>query len=257
MTGLSPEAQAILDAGKSALTPSSATKADVLASVESAIAGGAASSTAGGFSTAKLLLVLAVAAGIGGGLWLYLGDGAKSSADKASDPIAQLEPATIVDDSDGDRPSDSDTPSDSDDSETPIIEAQDVPIIEAPEFNEHLLIEEPVIAPSTESRAKRKIKKEVSKAIGPINTLLAERKLLVAAKGAIGKGDYKGARATLGKHRREFPQGILSAERDALRAISLCLDPYQDTGPAEGKRFLKKHQQSPLAPRVKNICHLP
>ena len=89
MTELSPEARAILDAGRDALSPSAATKAEVFEAVQAnAGAGGSAvGASGGGISSMKLLMILLVAAGISTAVWLYLG-GSGGDSDKA--PIAAV-----------------------------------------------------------------------------------------------------------------------------------------------------------------------
>jgi outer membrane biosynthesis protein TonB len=232
MTKLTPEAQAILDAGRDALSAPPGTKEEVLASVEASIAnpaaGNALGQAAGGASSGKLLLVLALVAGIGGGLWLFSGD--RDQAATKAKPVAVAEPEPVAD-------------------PEPVAEPEPEPEPEP--------VAEPDPEPEPEPVAKPKKPKRKIEAPPSANTLLAERRLIAAAQVAIRKGDYARARSLLGEHKTQFPRGILAPERDAARAIALCLDDEQDSGADAARAFLRKHKNSPLAKRVKSSCDLP
>jgi hypothetical protein len=267
MTELSPEARAILDAGRDGLSPSAATKAEVFKAVSANAGGGAVGASSGGISSIKLLMVLLVAAGLGGAVWLYLGD-SSSGAEKA--PVAAM--AEVGETT---KAPDLETPE-------PGIEVappkEAVPTDDTNEAAEALAAEEAEAAATAEAEAaataereaklaemrradlaknrKNKPKTEAKAPTG--NTLLAERKLIAAAQVAIRGRKYKEAQAILGQHKREFPKGILSPERDAARAIALCLGGEPgDKGAAAAKRFLRKYKNSPLAQRVKSVCEQP
>lgn len=243
MSKLSPEAQAIVNAGREALSPSPASKEQVLSAVQASIAnpsaGGSALAQSGGSAgSTKLLLALALVAGIGGGLWLYGGNPGGKQEQAISNEEALVERVT------------------------PKLPAAPATMVEAEKADEPPGVEEtiadvePAAEPDPHPEKKRKAKRKTQAASSAASTLLAERKLIGAAQIAIRNQDYSRARSLLRQHKNQFPQGILAPERDAARAIALCLNQDEDAGTAAGRAFLKAHKNSPLAQRVKSVCGL-
>lgn len=260
MTDLSPEARALLDAGREGLSPSAASKAKVLAAVQRSVASGSGGSSANGISGANLLLVLALATGIGAAVWLFLGDASDPQETRAEAPIAALaEPFEIA-------PAEPPAGANAKDSSAPdadLAMAQEIDEDTAgAESDEAALAEARIIeariveARRAEVRARGKLTAERAEAPPALDTLLDERKLIAAAQVAIRNKDYVKAHRVLHKHERLFPDGILAPERAAATAIALCLDPDESTGPAAAKRFLQANESSPLAQRVKRSCQL-
>jgi outer membrane biosynthesis protein TonB len=175
------------------------------------------------------MLVLAV--GIGGALWLYRGDASKGSEtpvlaqtpEQAPQPQSEPEPEP-----------------------EPEPQPQSEPEPE-PE-------PEPQPEPEPEPEPERKRKTKPKAPAPAVNTLLAERKLIAAAQIAIRDKKFQSAQTLLKQHKSEFPNGVLTPERNAAAAIALCLRGQQAQGEAAAKRFLRKHKNSPLAQRVKSAC---
>ncbi len=227
MTDLTPEARAILDSGRDALAPSAATKAEVLAAVETSVASSAMGTGAGGLGSTKLILMLVLAVGIGGGIWLYSGEDPKQTpiAAQTPEPVAVPEPVAEPE---------------------PVPEAEPEPEPEP----EPVPVPVPVPEPVPEPKLRRKAQPPAPSAF----TLLAERKFIAAANRLIRAKKYKRAQTVLKQHRTEFPKGILAPERNAAFAIALCLGGQQAQGTSAANRFLRKNKNSPLAQRVKSAC---
>lgn len=63
------------------------------------------------------------------------------------------------------------------------------------------------------------------------------------------------ALALLSEHARHYPRGMLTQERDGLRAIALCAAGRTSEGLVERERFLRTAPRAPLAGRVRDACH--
>ena len=257
MTKLSPQAQAILDAGREALTPNPATQELVLNNLQTSLADPAASGSplgqaAGSASTTKFLVVLSLVAGIGGGLWFFGGDsgGPEQAAIEVETPVAlQTAPAKPA----AANPAAANPAAANPAAEVPSAVGE---ALEPPLVAETIVSPPPSDEPPPRRQTKAKTKARTRAVPAAINTLLAERKLIGAAQVAIRDHEYRRAQAILQKHSKEFPQGILAPERDAALAIALCLDESEDRGPAVARSFLRAHKNSPLAQRVKSSCGL-
>ncbi|MFN3183055.1 MAG: hypothetical protein ACE37F_13735 [Nannocystaceae bacterium] len=85
--------------------------------------------------------------------------------------------------------------------------------------------------------------------------LREELALLEAAQAHLRAGRHAEAAASLREHARRFPQGALSTERSAWRAIVAC----SGSGPqpkAAARSFILTHGDTPLAAKVKAECEL-
>lgn len=261
MSQLSPEAQALLDAGRQALSPDAATKAKVLGAVEAKLASGA---TAGGaFAAGKLWLALALVAGMGGGAYVAISGSSNARTVKLEAPsevitktaLANTERAASV---------------------TEVMAYAETPTAKPanaePPTAKPANTEPPKLAaaeprpttrsttPAKHSRSKRTVTPEVqvgqAPAESPLQALKAERTLMATAQAAIRDDDFARARTILSEHKKRYPSGVLSPERQAATAIVHCLAPVGINGKAIARRFLEAHPDSPLAGRVRLHCQL-
>jgi hypothetical protein len=88
----------------------------------------------------------------------------------------------------------------------------------------------------------------------PGDTLAEENRLLARARAALIDGQPEQALARLGEHARRFPDGVLSEECKALRAVALCEAGRDAEGEAAAQAFLREHPRAALAPRVRSAC---
>jgi hypothetical protein len=88
----------------------------------------------------------------------------------------------------------------------------------------------------------------------PGGTLAAENRLLAQARTALLDGQPEQALLRLGEHARRFPDGVLSEERQALRAVALCEAGRDTEGDAAARAFLLEHPHAALAQRVRSAC---
>jgi hypothetical protein len=88
----------------------------------------------------------------------------------------------------------------------------------------------------------------------PGGTLAEENRLLARARAALIDDRPEQALARLDEHARRFPDGILSEERQALRAVALCEAGRDAEGDAAAEAFLREHPQAALAQRVRSTC---
>ena len=86
--------------------------------------------------------------------------------------------------------------------------------------------------------------------------LEGEMKLLRAADAALRRGDSAAALAALNKHAALYPTGVLSQEREGVRAIALCSGGSLSQGQSAAQRFLAHAAKSPLASRIRSACSL-
>ncbi len=86
--------------------------------------------------------------------------------------------------------------------------------------------------------------------------LEGEMKLLRTADAALRGGDSAGALAALNKHAALYPTGVLSQEREGVRAIALCTGGSLSQGQNAAQRFLAQAAKSPLASRIRAACSL-
>ena len=109
-----------------------------------------------------------------------------------------------------------------------------------------------VIDPSTEDTSKPAPARVRARAAD----LEGEMKLLRQADGALRRGDAAGALSALNQHAAQYPSGVLSQEREGVRAIALCSLGNAGQGQSAAVRFLSQAAKSPLASRIRSACSL-
>lgn len=80
----------------------------------------------------------------------------------------------------------------------------------------------------------------------------SEVQLLEPARTSIAHRDYAAALVLLAKHQREFPNGELAQEREALRVRALWGEGQQSAAKAAAKAFGKRYPRSALLSWMKN-----
>lgn len=85
--------------------------------------------------------------------------------------------------------------------------------------------------------------------------LREELALLEEAQSHLRAGQHSQAAASLREHARRFPQGALSTERSAWRAIVACSSAGSQPQ-AAARSFILTHGDTPLAAKVKAECKL-
>jgi hypothetical protein len=86
--------------------------------------------------------------------------------------------------------------------------------------------------------------------------LEGEMKLLRQADAALRRGDSAAALAAVNKHAALYPSGVLSQEREGVRAIALCSAGSMSQGQAAARRFLEQASKSPLSSRIRSACSI-
>jgi hypothetical protein len=86
--------------------------------------------------------------------------------------------------------------------------------------------------------------------------LEGEMKLLRQADAALRRGDSAAALAAVNKHAALYPTGVLSQEREGVRAIALCGAGSMSQGQAAARRFLAQASKSPLSSRIRSACSI-
>jgi hypothetical protein len=118
-------------------------------------------------------------------------------------------------------------------------------------------------APKAEPRAHRTHVAAPVREPAPTNRLAEETALLGSANGALRAGDARRALGLLDDYDHRYPSGVLREEVLATRLIARCQlagaqgDSLDDTAArarTEARAFLARHPASPLAPRVRSSC---
>lgn len=81
-----------------------------------------------------------------------------------------------------------------------------------------------------------------------------ESALLETARLAIGRRAWVDAGTALGRHRGEFPQGMLAPERDALQLVVDCRSNPGEETRARARDFIVHQARSPHIKRVQAAC---
>ncbi|MCY0994628.1 hypothetical protein OV203_46315 [Nannocystis sp. ILAH1] len=89
----------------------------------------------------------------------------------------------------------------------------------------------------------------------PATDLRGEQELLARGWQSLAGGDAGAAARDAGEHARRWPAGVLAPERRALEAAASCVDD-PSRGAELARAFLADHPRSPLARRVRDVCHL-
>jgi hypothetical protein len=229
MTELTPEARAIIDAGRDGDMPSELARARIRRALFAHVATAgvtlaASGATALGLGKVLMLatvlaMALAVAGGVGGTL-AGSGHGQAVSAPTWADPIvtaARLPPVPM-----------------------PVVP-------HSPPRNPR------------RPRLSADAREVVSIAPVPANRLAEETALLAGANARLREGDAPLALALLADYELRYPSGVLREEVLATRIIARCqLRPDADVSARRAAAaFLTRHAASPLAARVRSTCTRP
>jgi hypothetical protein len=87
----------------------------------------------------------------------------------------------------------------------------------------------------------------------PADGLQAELALVRAAHDSLRAGKPEVALESMEQHRRQFPNGALAEERDALRVSAICALGRSDAA-SEAQTFLANHPGSPFVARIRDAC---
>ncbi len=250
MSELSREAQALVEAGRDADTPTPADKQRVRAALfaqlgapagtaTSTPSSSAAASSAPAATTTGLTLKLLVGVALVGGLSTggYLTLRSRSTAPPAPTPAHASAPTPALTLAPTPAPALTPAPA-------PTAPAEPIVSSEAPR------------AP----RAVRSRRTKPSHLRGPHRaavtreSLAAEKKLLDGARRALAADDATAALAFLDRHAHTFPAGQLAPERLGTRVLALCAANRTTDAAREAKRFLARYPNHPMAARVRSSC---
>jgi outer membrane protein assembly factor BamD (BamD/ComL family) len=107
----------------------------------------------------------------------------------------------------------------------------------------------PVAAPTaTPSRARKASPSASADITGEIAAI-------TLARGALDKGDARGALSALDGYQQDYPHGTLGPEASVLRIEALQLAGERSRAKALGESFLKAHPKSPHAQRVRSLLN--
>jgi TolA-binding protein len=105
----------------------------------------------------------------------------------------------------------------------------------------------PVAAPvATQSRALKASPAASADITGEIAAITLVR-------GALDKGDARGALASLDRYQQDYPRGTLAPEATVLRIGALQMAGDRSRAKSLGESFLKAHPKSPHAQRVRSL----
>ncbi len=88
----------------------------------------------------------------------------------------------------------------------------------------------------------------------PNDTLAAEMRLVSRAAVEINGGHHRAAITLLRKHRRSFPGGIMSQERDGLEIIALCSSGQDARAKQKYSAFRRHSPNAPIMMRITKTC---
>jgi hypothetical protein len=112
---------------------------------------------------------------------------------------------------------------------------------------------EPVAEPAPKSQPKSSHGARAG-TTAPDHALRAELRLIADANELLQGARFDEALVVLARHGRLFPHGLLSAEREGLRVLSLCGLGASERTLRARERYLRMTPQSPLAARVRAAC---
>lgn len=133
------------------------------------------------------------------------------------------------------------------------IEAGQVPA-GAAELAVAVELEDIETVPRAKPRRRAKSRRGATPTAEPASTLGAEMKLLRSAQSALQADNPAGALKLLDQHRRRFPKGLLTPERDIKRAVALCDLGRTKAARRAAKKFLRAHPGSTHTGRARRIC---
>lgn len=213
---LSPEARAVIAAGLRAERPTAADRARVRAALDARLA---AESSRVLPRSASLALGVAVLALVALGLWWL--------AHRVPAPPPRPVPSASV--------------------VAPVVPSQTVPSV--PTAPPTPPLGASVLVPSSAPPASR----PQAHARDDADTLAEEMRLLgIARRAWAGRQEVEALRA-LSEHRRRFPRGALTEEREATELLVRCGRGDADTA-ARVAAFVRRFPASPQRPRVERAC---
>jgi hypothetical protein len=106
---------------------------------------------------------------------------------------------------------------------------------------------EPTVAPEPGSMGKSR---RTGHPVTAQESYAAELRLLQRAQAAYAGRDFPGALALVGEHDRQFPNGRLAEEREALRVRSLAASGHPEEARRTAAAFAKRFPRSVLLPRL-------
>jgi hypothetical protein len=217
MTDLSPKARALIQSGRSAFRPSDTDRARIESGLREHL--GADALAAGTTTTIKTFASWKVAAG----LTLTVGVLGMTAFMWLRHPASDRKPQ----------------PQTAPMSTTPAPAPEKASTIHAPSPAEttsvgSVQVREPVRQPAPRDRLSREVA------------------LLSRATSALHAGDPTAALKALEEHQRKFPNGVLSEERRAAKALALCSLARFNEGRSELARLAP---QSPEAARARELCN--
>lgn len=239
MSGLGPDARALIDAASEGDDPSSADAARVRAKVAARVAIAAGTGAAG--VTAAKTSAAATTAGIGTKIALAVAVVGATSAGGAAlyeratrEPIPVIETAPTL--------------------ATPVPSSPARALAPAPAPDPT-----PAPAPAPAPPPARTVARSVpiatsTKPTTTTDTLAEEARLLRAAHASLAAGDGRGAMTALDEHASRFPRGALSEEREAGRVLALCAQGRAVEARAAASAFVATSPRSPLAAQVRRSC---
>jgi hypothetical protein len=231
MEPLDPELRALIDEGLPAAMPSDAAEARglqaLLAQVDAPPAPAAGAPAAAGL--AKLVLVVAAAATVGGAGWLVTRPAPQQPVATAQRPAPKT-PAKPT-------PPPSPAPPSSVPLETPVVPAAPQPV-----------------APVRPTRTRTAAPTPPPPAPSVADALRAEADLIARAESALDRGKPKEALVLCEFHETGFDRPQLATERQAIAASAACM--VDATNTAAAQAFVRQHPRSALARKVQRRCGL-
>lgn len=233
MTGMSSEANQLVNAGRQAFSPTDADRARLMAALTGtatvslgvAIGAGAQRSLSGLFSVAHVARLLVVALPVvgAGAFWLHSKSLAAGAVQVAAPMPVRAAAATG----------------------TPVV-AEPPPQVEAQP-------EQPS-EPSVPLAAERSAPASVAEPSKPGNEIRQEVALLSKAQAALSRGRPQEALEALAEHAQRFPRGVLTEERAATRVRTLCALGRTREAAVELKRIENLNPTSAYLTRARESC---
>jgi len=235
MKPMGREANQLVNAGREAFRPTEADRAKLMAalagtatlSVGAAVAVGAAERSLSGIfnlvSAGRLLVLALPLAAVGAYGWHTAGQSPAKlqAASPVSRPAAVVAPAIIVE---------------------PPAQVAEVQAVER------------LSEPSAPASPPERSGSAVSETPKPGNEIGQEVELLSKAQAALSRGRPQEALEALSEHARRFPRGVLTEERTATRARTLCALGRRQEAEAELTRIERLNPTSAYLARARESC---
>jgi hypothetical protein len=247
MSGLGPEASALLEAGSHGDEPTPADRERVLAAIAARLAAGAAAGLAAGAAGAT------AAGGTTASAWARLGWAAKAILAAGLVGAIGAGAASLLR-----APPRRETPAVSSDPHGALPEASRATAMDStPRSTAEADPPTPALSSSTDALgAPAPPRWTAAPRRGPAiaGDVAAEVRLLSDAQTAVRDGDAARALALLDEHARRYPKGALGEERDAARVAVLCALGRDDEARTAADRFLRAAPDSPHAGPIRASC---